>query len=131
MRETKREKVERNQWLQRRRENHHKALETLAQQVGCNTPGLKLWRQLRRLENSTYPQSLALCNGDIDQAKWEAVKDEVRAKITKIFGSIPKGFYVNGDARGHALKLDCDDAPIPEGMERDWGGNGILAAEID
>ena len=58
-------------------------------------------------------------------------------KIAKIFGgTIPEGVFINSDPRGHALKLDCGDAgqpgvTIPEGMEKDWGGNGILAAEID
>ena len=50
-------------------------------------------------------------------------------------GSLPAGLYINGDPRGHMLKLDCGSAgspgvPIPDGMERDWGGDGILAADI-
>jgi hypothetical protein len=29
------------------------------------------------------------------------------------------------------LKLDCDEAPVPEGMERDWGGNGLIAPDLE
>ena len=126
------EKLERAAWIQRRRDAHHKALETLAQQVGCQTEGLKLWRQLRHVENWAYSKSLAFCNGQIETEDWELVKVEARAKQLKVFGGkLPQGIRINGDARGHALKLDSDKVSVPQGMERDWGGDGILAAEID
>lgn len=126
------DKAERLAWLQRRRANHHKALESLAQQVGCQTDGLKLWRQLRRVESWAYSKSLAFCNGQIETEDWELVKVEARARLLKVFGGkLPLGIRINGDARGHALKLDSDKVTVPEGMERDWGGDGILAAEID
>mgnify|MGYP001600438942 CR=1 FL=1 len=69
------EKDERAAWLQRRRANHHKALETIARQVGCETNGLTLWRQLRRVENWLTPLSLRHCNGEgIDGDQWERFK---------------------------------------------------------
>lgn len=131
-------KDERAAWLQRRRENHHKALETLARQVGCETNGLTLWRQLTRLERWVYPYSLKHCNGEgVDGDQWEAIKEQARVKLAQIFGGrIPAGVFINSDPRGHVLKMDCGDAgsagvKIPEGMDKDWGGNGILAAEIN
>jgi hypothetical protein len=120
--------------LQRRREAHHKALEIIAAMVGCDKPGLKLWRELRRIENTLYPICLNYTNGEngIDMDKWEAAKDDARARLAKVFGgTVPQGVRINSDPRGHMLKLDCDKATVPQGMERDWGGDGILTAEIN
>ena len=126
------EKDERAAWIQKRRVAHHKALETLAYQVGCEAPGLALWRQLRRIESWLSVYSVQHCNGDIDGDKWEEIKQQGRNRLFKVFGGrIPEGVFINSDPRGHALKLDSDKVSVPQGMERDWGGDGILAAEID
>lgn len=62
----------------------------------------------------------------------ESVKSDAKAELAKIFGGkIPVGVFINGDPRGHMLKLDNDGRAIPEGMQTDWGGNGILAVEIN
>lgn len=125
-------KDERAAWLQRRRTNHHKALETLAYQVNCTTQGLALWRQLRRIESWFTVYSTRYCNGTIDSEPFEDVKQQAYNRLSKVFGGrIPDGVFINSDPRGYALKLDNEKVTIPEGMERDWGGNGILAAEID
>lgn len=126
------EKDERAAWIQRRRVNHHRALESLAYQVNCETPGLALWRQLRRIESWLSIYSVKYCNGDIDTGKWEAIKDQAQNRLSRVFGGrIPDGIFINGDPRGYALKLDNEKVQLPEGMEKDWGGYGILAAEID
>jgi hypothetical protein len=128
------EKDERAAWIQRRRDNHHRALETLARTVNCETNGLTLWRQLRRVENWLSSYSTQHCNGEggIDSDKWEEIKDQGRAKIAKIFGGrTPDGVFINSDPRGHAIKLDNEKVDIPQGMDTDWGGYGILAAEIN
>lgn len=125
-------KDEQAAWIQRRRENHHKALETLARQVGCETNGLTLWRQLMRLERWLSQYSVQYCNGDIDGDRWEQVKEQATVKLAKIFGyHIPEGVFINSDPRGYALKLDNEKVTIPQGMDTDWGGYGILAAEIN
>src|SRR6185369_9646366 len=80
------EKDERAAWIQRRRANHHKALETLAYQVGCDTQGLALWRQLKRLESWLSVYSTQHCNGDIDSNKWEEVKQTGKNRLSRIFG---------------------------------------------
>lgn len=126
------EKDERAAWAQRRRINHHKALETLAYQVGCETPGLALWRQLRRIETWFTVYSERYCNGDIDTDGFEQVKNQARNRLSRVFGGrIPDGVFLNSDPRGYALKLDNEKVQIPQGMDTDWGGYGILAAEID
>lgn len=126
------EKDERAAWIARRRENHHRALETLAYQVNCNTPGLALWRQLRRIENWFTVYSTRYCNGDIDTDAFEQAKEQAHKRLSKVFGGrIPEGVFLNSDPRGCALKLDNEQVQIPQGMETDWGGYGILAAEIN
>lgn len=122
------EKDERAAWIQRRRENHHKALESLATN---GIPGLKLWRKLRRIENRAHGFATAYCNGRIDSDDWELFQQEFTQSVKEAFGQLPPGFFINSDPRGHALKLDNEKVEIPEGMEKDWGGYGILAAEVD
>ena len=125
-------KDERASWIQRRRENHHKALESLAYQVGLETHGLALWRQLRRIETWFSHYSVEYCNGTIDTDKFEAIRQQAKNRLAKVFGGrIPDGVFINSDPRGYALKLDNEQVAIPQGMETDWGGYGILAAEIN
>jgi len=117
----------------RRRNAHHKALETIAREVGCHKFGLKLWRELSRLERKVYAACEQYSNdGAYGTERWEADKANARLELQRIFQSqtLPVGLFINSDPRGHMLKLDCDVRPIPEGMERDWGGNGILAQQI-
>ena len=80
-----------------------------------------------------YPICLHFSNGDADSDVWDEMKDSAKRQLATMFGGvIPNGVYVNSDPRGHMLKLDSGaQFGVPEGMERDWGGNGILAAEID
>lgn len=125
--------LERAKYIERDRKQHHQALEALALRVACTTDGLTLWRKLNRLERRLHAACEHFSNeGSYGQDRWEKDKQAGCEELRRIFGGqIPEGVYINGDPRGHSLKLDCDEAPIPEGMQRDWGGNGILAAEIE
>lgn len=121
--------------IERRRKAHHAALASLSNLAVPD--GFSIWRKLRRLETKLYTVCVDYTNGEngVDSEDWEQAKEQGRAELRLIFGTLPKGVYINGDPRGHMLKLDCGSAgepgvPIPEGMERDWGGDGILAAEI-
>ena len=121
--------------IEKRRKAHHAALAKLA---GGKADGLKLWRKLRAIERSLYVQCEHYTNGTggVDSEQWEREKEAAREALRVAFGGkIPTGVYINGDPRGHMLKLDCGSAgepgvAIPEGMEKDSGGDGILAAEI-
>lgn len=119
--------------LEHARKRHHLALEALAQQVGCKTPGLTLWRSMRRLERKIALACEQYSNDSgFGIERWETVKDDARRELARIFGgSIPKGVFINGDPRGYMLKLDNDQVAVPEGMHTDWGNYGILAAEIE
>lgn len=84
------EKDERAAWIQRRRENHHRALESLATN---GIPGLKLWRKLRRIENRANGFAVAYCNGNIDSDDWELYQEEFTQSVKEAFGELPKGFF--------------------------------------
>ena len=46
-----------------------------------------------------------------------------------VLGGLPPGFFVNGDPRGYALKLEPGSVPFP--LHEDWGRYQILAPVID
>ena len=125
---------------------HHRALETLRDE-SCELSGIQLWRKLRTLESITHSIAEASCNGESIRVTWplfgireydfhsneDAWEDACNVAtdcVRNVFGCVPEGFFVNGDARGCALKLDGESVTAPKGMETDWGRNGILAAEI-
>lgn len=116
---------------ERRRARHYAALETLAKSVGCNRPGWVIWTDLRQLEKRL---DRACCRYSNDASygteRWEKDKQRARVRLLEIFGGlIPSGVYINGDPRGHMLKLDHEKVTVPDGMQTDWGSDGILAPE--
>lgn len=117
-----------------RRARHHKALATLS--TDSKADGLKLWRSLRRVEVEFSRHALAYCNGDCRESAFKAAKCKAQNGVKRILGHFPDGFMLNSDPRGYALKLRGPEAgyagaKMPEGMEKDWGGNGLLAPEIN
>jgi hypothetical protein len=115
--------------VQRWRDNHHRALEALATN---GKSGKQLWQALNRLEHTAHKRAEDYCNGTVTVEQWEAFAEKAERAVGVIFGKVPAGFHLNGDPRGYALKLDPDHgATIPEGMHKDWGGYGILAAVIE
>lgn len=115
--------------VSRRRQSHHNALATLS--TNRKADGFSLWRKLRAIEAKAHKLATDYCNGDCTGEQWDAGKAQFTQEVFEVLGRLPAGFYVNGDARGHALKIDCDSGPIPSGMDVDWGQNGILAPVID
>lgn len=106
------------------------------------TRGLKMWRKLRRIEADAHDAATAQCNGAAyngqpfrDEIQWQEFKGAIAARVASVFGFThlhpPKGFFLNSDPRGYALKLNPDKCTVPEGMVTDWGRYGILAAEIN
>jgi hypothetical protein len=94
----------------------------------------KLARKVHSLGVKAHKLSLDYCNGDIDLEEWENETQAVLKSLDKILSyranHIP--IFVNGDARGYALKID-DDYVREHNLDihRDWGGYGILAPEFD
>lgn len=120
------------------RADHWTALHSLYKGEKTVT-GLSIWRKLRPIEKQAHDAATAQCNGETYNGQpwrtedgWEIFKGYITNRVRLAFGGVlPEGFFINGDARGYALKLDPDSCVIPAGMHKDWGGNGILAAEIN
>ena len=140
-------RAEMREATERFRAQHHRSLETLRAE-SCTLSGLQLWRKLVQLEKLAHAGATASCNGEnirifwplfgprdydfqSDENAWENLCKVAVDCVRNVFGRVPDGFFVNGDARGYALKLDPDKTTIPAGMHTDWGRNGILAAEIN
>ena len=126
-------KTEKHAWIIRRRNAQAAALASLHADP-ANADGEAMLRALRRAEGCAYRIALHYCNGTggVNTENIEEHAAPIVARVRRIFGGkLPVGFRLNYDARGYALKLDPDHgAEVPEGMETDWGRNGILAPEI-
>ncbi len=126
---------------------HHRALEKLRAE-NCALSGLQIWRKLVDLERLAHAAAEASCNGEnirlvwplfgprdydfsTDEKAWDNLCSVATDCVRNVFGCVPAGFIVNGDARGYALKIDGDSGAVPAGMHTDWGRNGILAAQIN
>jgi hypothetical protein len=111
--------------------NHIKALETLGFKATA-------FNRLRALENTAHWLAERYCNGTIEEAELEKRNAGIEKAVAKLCGTLPAGFFINGDPRGYALKIDAGNGAgetphpeyIPEGLHRDWGGYGILAPEF-
>ena len=98
-----------------------------------------LARKLHRIELEARRLALDYCNGanNVTTENWEELTEKILAKVDNVTGFKRKGVpvFVNGDARGYALKIN--NAWV-EGYQSkggriytDWGGYGILAPEFD
>ena len=116
------------EYVQRWKENHYKALESL-RAPSCKKTGLQLWRALRRIEQEAHRNAELYCNGELEPAVYSNREEYTKHKVVKLFRQRLKGFFINSDPRGYALKIVPD--AVPEGMQTDWGGYGCLAAVIE
>jgi hypothetical protein len=116
--------------------HHYKALEQLAKLCGVENPdGKKLSVALLKLEREAGKIATDYCNGDngVNSENFDKIAGHIENQVHVMFGGDLEGFFINGDARGYALKLSdwamrgiYQDIPL----HRDWGGYGILAPEI-
>lgn len=115
---------------------HYARCTALGLAMGMTNPnGKKISLALLKLEHEASAYAVNYCNGDTTMEDFEADSLEISSKVSAIFGKLPPGFFVNGDPRGYALKIDNE---TPEGLaliesiglEKDWGGYGILSPEI-
>lgn len=99
----------------------------------------KLARKIHSLEVKAHKLATDYCNGEnnVTTENWESLSDAILDKLDKITNYKAQGIpiFVNGDARGYALKID---EPWVKGytsvggrIYTDWGGYGILAPEFD
>jgi hypothetical protein len=133
--------------------DHYATCERLAVALGApadTVDGKKISVSLWKIERDAHAAATAQCNGETfsapklrdapfhfgrDENAWDNLTKLIALRMECVFGKLPPGFFVNGDARGYALKIDPDNA---EGraliesvrLHTDWGRNGILSPEI-
>lgn len=121
---------------ERMNEQIRKHGESLNKVFGLNEDPTKLAKKIHSLELKAHKLATDYCNGEngVDSENWESLSDAILAKVDKVlnFTSQEIPVFVNGDARGYALKIN-DDYVRDNGIEihKDWGGYGILAPEFD
>lgn len=117
------------------KQKHINALEQLARHFLYKIDGEKVNQALQKLEKRTHHLSEAYCNGEITNSRWSAHCSYVKKRVADLFGFEIPGFFVNGDPRGHALKIDDNverNLLQTHGIyfQRDWGGYALLAPEL-
>lgn len=99
----------------------------------------KLARKIHSLEVKAHKLAEDYCNGEngVDSENWEDLSGVILNKVDKVLNFKRQGIpvFVNGDARGYALKIDDNfmRGYLSKGgrLHTDWGGYGILAPEFD
>jgi hypothetical protein len=95
-----------------------------------------LCKKLRSLELKAHRLAEDYCNGvnSVDSENWDSLCKPILDKVNRILNAenADVKIFLNGDARGYALKIKFDntDARRHE-VYCDWGGYGILAPEFN
>jgi hypothetical protein len=95
---------------------------------------------IKMLETEVNRLMVEECNGTITEEEAEKWEKQYTKHATKLFGgTLPKGFFINGDPRGYSLKLDPEAWKVSDNAQEnyeaqpvkytDWGGYMILAPE--
>ena len=101
---------------------------------------ITLCKKLRRLEVKAHKLATDYCNGEngVDSKNWDAKCEPILKAVRKVLNmtdsykhqsAIP--IFINGDARGYALKIR--DRYVSDNnlqIHKDWGGYGILAPDF-
>lgn len=92
--------------------------------------------KINSIERYAHKNAELYANGEITEHEYSKREMQASNRVASVFGGqLPKGFFINGDPRGYALKLDDeayeDIAPEQRPISyTDWGGYMILAPEI-
>lgn len=95
-----------------------------------------LCKKLHRLENRAHRLATDYCNGDngVTTDNWQEKCAPILESLDAILRFSSEGIpvFLNGDARGYALKIR-DEYVRDHSLDihRDWGGYGIIAPEFD
>lgn len=108
--------------------NHLKVIRKLAK-VENDYEASQIFDKLRTIEVIASMNATKYCNGDIESDEYEKCVLNATKDVDKALGCQIKGFIVNGDPRGYALKIN-DNQAKKLGIYRDMGGYGILAPEF-
>ena len=103
---------------------------------GLTDDPIKTAKMLHRFEVKASRLAMDYCNGEngVDADTWGPASDKILDALDKKIHFKAQGIpvFINGDARGYALKID-DDYTRAKNLDihRDWGGYGVLAPEFD
>ena len=95
---------------ERMNEQIRKHGENLNKVFGLNEDPMKLAKKIHSLELKAHKLATDYCNGEngVDSENWEELADAILVKVDKVLNFKAQGIpvFVNGDARGYALKID-------------------------
>ena len=123
-------------------DRHYAAIKALLLACGVTYEGWAMDKKakntssrLLQIERIAHKAATDYCNGDIDTDVFDRISEVQTANVQLLFKGNLKGFFINGDARGYALKISDElfrANGIYEniGLQKDWGGYGLLAPEI-
>jgi len=118
-----------------RRMNHGYALMRIFPKVKDLFQGrpMDLYKYLHRIEAEAHSWAERCCNEDIPEDKQTRKDASILRRLDELLGWKEAGIpvFVNGDPRGHALKID--DAYVKEHkleIACDWGGYGLICPDF-
>ena len=115
--------VERREVMLQHRQRHIKQLQKLGY-IYSNLNAVKM------VEHQANWYATQECNGDITESEANKAYIRITYRVRRLFGGrLPKGFFINTDPRGYALKLDNEKWQTLPVNYQDWGGYMILAPE--
>jgi len=125
--------IERREIILKHRQRHLEGL----QRLGYTKNSL---HAIKRLETEANRIQTADANGELTEVEASDADMRISNRVAVLFGGkLPKGFFINGDPRGYALKLDPEAWKVSDNAQEnyeampikytDWGGYMILAPE--
>lgn len=115
---------------------HYKFLEDLGAIHGVKLDGKKTSIKLWHIEREAHQLATDGCNGIIDSSGdlYTFKEEAIINRVYDALGFEPAGLFLNGDARGYALKIPSEivnDLYHSVGFYRDMGGFGILSPDFN
>ena len=90
---------------------------------------VELCKKLFRLENIAHKFTTYDCNYGHSDDQFELFEDDILSKVSSILNCDKDIVFLNGDARGYALKFTTEFSKDKD-IHKDWGGYGIIAPDF-
>ena len=89
---------------------------------------IELCSKLFRLENKAHEFTTNHCNYGYSDDEFNLFEDKILSKISSLLNCNKDIMFLNGDARGYALKFTSEFSKDKD-IHKDWGGYGIIAPD--
>lgn len=117
-----------------RLQEHYKKMQKLCDLSCCvRYTGKQISSKLLAIERRLEKPILDWANGVITEDQFNKYYNNALHDIYSLLPEM-KGFFIDTDPRGYALKINLDKAPDEYktiGLQTDWGGYALLAPVID